>query len=104
MNLQDCEVDTEFWTAYGNVNSGGGVTLSVHRWRLVSPEHKVGLLMTQDGVLTNHSRVIDHTERLFATEQEAWLDVANQLGVFIEKIQSAIETCNQNSRPVSEAA
>lgn len=103
MNLKDCAVGTEFFTAYGNVHSKD-ITASVHRWRLVSPEHCVGLLLTPDGVVTNHSRVMEHTDKFFATEQEAWLDVANQLGAFVERIQSVIETCNQNSRPVSEAA
>jgi hypothetical protein len=103
MNLQDCAVGTEFWTAYGNVN-GKDVTSSVHRWRLVSPEHKVGILVTPAGDLTTHSRVMESNDRLFATEHEAWQDVADQLSAVVEKLQAVVETCRQKGLPMNEAA
>lgn len=103
MNLQDCAVGTEFFTAYGNVHSKE-VTSSVHRWRLVSPEHKVGILLTSAGDLTTHSRVMDSTDRFFATEHEAWLDVADQLSAIVKRVQAVVETCNQKALPVNEAA
>lgn len=103
MNLRECAVGTDFWTAYGNVNSRD-ITSSVHRWRLVSPEHGVGILLTITGDLTTHSRVIDSTDRIFATEHEAWQDVANQLSAVVEKVQAVVETCRQKGLPMNEAA
>lgn len=103
MNLQDCAVGTDFWTAYGNVNSRD-ITSSVHRWNLVSPEHKVGILVSSTGELTTHSRVMDSTDRIFATEHEAWQDVVNQLSAIVEKVQAAIETCRVKGSPMNEAA